>query len=106
MLWYREQHAGGWCRQLKHLCLIILVVTVAACAPLVPRPDVVIGTGNPGGTYYPLGNSICRVFNLDIPNREGAAPTSRRPARWPPSTHCGMAVLMSASFNRTFLSML
>lgn len=77
MLWYREQHAGGWCRQIKHLCLIVLVATLAACAPLVPRPDVVIGTGNPGGTYYPLGNSICRVFNLDIPN------TGRRCANVP-----------------------
>jgi TRAP-type uncharacterized transport system substrate-binding protein len=28
---------------------------------------VVIGTASPTGIYYPLGGSICRLFNLDTP---------------------------------------
>lgn len=43
--------------------------TPPACTSLVVRPDVVIGTGAPSGTYYPLGGSICRLFNLDLPHR-------------------------------------
>ena len=29
------------------------------------RPDVVIGTARPADIDYPLGGSICRLFNLD-----------------------------------------
>jgi TRAP transporter TAXI family solute receptor len=47
-----------------------LAVTLLACALVVDRPDVVIGTGSPSGIYYPLGGSICRLFNLDTP-RDG-----------------------------------
>jgi uncharacterized protein len=36
-----------------------------ACAPMASRPDVMIGTASPTGIYYPLGGSICRLFNLD-----------------------------------------
>lgn len=43
--------------------------TPPACTSLVVRTDVVIGTGAPSGTYYPLGGSICRLFNLDLPHR-------------------------------------
>ena len=49
---------------------ILLLAAVAACAPLVPGPDVVIGTGSPSGAYYPLGGSICRLFNIESP-RDG-----------------------------------
>ncbi len=49
------------------MCMIILIAGVAACAPLARSPDVVIGTGSPSGTYYPLGGSICRFFNLEVP---------------------------------------
>ncbi len=56
-----------------------LALLLAACAIVVDRPDVVIGTGSPSGIYYPLGGSMCRLFNLDTP-RDGrrcvAAPAS------------------------------
>jgi TRAP transporter TAXI family solute receptor len=48
------------------LCAGGLAVTLPACTLLVDRPDVVIGTGSPSGTDYPLGGSICRLFNLDM----------------------------------------
>lgn len=44
-----------------------LAFTLSACALVVDRPAVVIGTGSPAGAYYPLGGSICRLFNLDRP---------------------------------------
>src|SRR4051812_21491515 len=37
------------------------------CTDLPSRPDVTIGTVSPTGTDYPLGASICRLFNLDAP---------------------------------------
>lgn len=49
---------------------VMLAVTLLACTLVVPPPDVVIGTGSPSGIDYPLGGSICRLFNLDIP-RDG-----------------------------------
>jgi uncharacterized protein len=50
---------GGWAA---------LAIALSACTLVVPhRPDVVIGTGSPGGVDFPLGDSICRVFNLDVP---------------------------------------
>jgi uncharacterized protein len=45
--------------------LAALVAVGLACAPIVNRPDVVIGTASPTGIYYPLGGSICRLVNLD-----------------------------------------
>ena len=50
--------------------VILLATTLFACTLVVPRPDVVIGTGSPSGIDYPLGGSVCRLFNLDIP-RDG-----------------------------------
>jgi TRAP transporter TAXI family solute receptor len=47
-----------------------LAVALLACTLVVDRPDVSIGTGSPSGIYYPLGGSICRLFNLDTP-RDG-----------------------------------
>jgi TRAP transporter TAXI family solute receptor len=38
---------------------------MAACASVVARPDVLIGTASPTGMYYALGGSICRLFNLE-----------------------------------------
>jgi len=46
-----------------------LAAALLACTLVVDRPDVVIGTGRPSEVYYPLGDSICRLFNLDIPRR-------------------------------------
>ena len=48
----------------------MLAVTLLACTLVVPWPDVVIGTGSPSGIDYPLGGSVCRLFNLDTP-RDG-----------------------------------
>ncbi|MGZ5094269.1 MAG: TAXI family TRAP transporter solute-binding subunit [Burkholderiales bacterium] len=50
-------------------CGIILALALQACTVVQHRPDVVIGTGRPGGVYFPLGDSICRMFNLDLPRR-------------------------------------
>jgi TRAP transporter TAXI family solute receptor len=47
-----------------------LAILLAACALVVDRPDVVIGTGSPSGIDYPLGGSICRLFNLET-SRDG-----------------------------------
>ncbi len=64
---------------LNTMYMIFLIACVSACAPLVRSPDIVIGTGSPSGTYYPLGGSICRFFNLETP-------TSRRRCVRVPST--------------------
>ena len=41
---------------------------VAGCTapsdPVAPNP-VTLSSGVPGGVYYPVGNAICRMFNLD-----------------------------------------
>jgi TRAP transporter TAXI family solute receptor len=44
-----------------------LAVTALGCAQVLGRPDVVIGTARPADIDYPLGGSICRLFNLDTP---------------------------------------
>src|SRR4051794_29932428 len=48
----------------------MLAAALVACTLPAVRPDVVIGTGSPSGIYYPLGGSICRLFNLETP-RDG-----------------------------------
>lgn len=51
------------------LCLAsaILASTIAGCAAvsvaLAPTP-VTLATGIPGGVYHPVGNAICRMYNL------------------------------------------
>jgi hypothetical protein len=47
--------------------LAALAVTQLGCAHLPGRPDVVIGAASPADLNYPLGGSICRLFNLDTP---------------------------------------
>jgi TRAP transporter TAXI family solute receptor len=42
-----------------------LAVTQLGCAQVLGRPDVVIGTARRADIDYPLGGSICRLFNLD-----------------------------------------
>jgi uncharacterized protein len=61
---------------------VCLAVCMQACTVFQYRPDVVIGTGRPGGVYLPLGDSICRLFNLDVARRglRCAAYVSRGPA--------------------------
>jgi hypothetical protein len=58
--WRRASVAGG---------CVVLALALNACTVLQYRPEVVIGTGGPGGVYFPLGDSICRIFNLDTPAR-------------------------------------
>lgn len=50
----------------KRLGLLSIFFLLSACALVVPRPDVAIGTGSPGASSFPLSGSICRLFNLDI----------------------------------------
>jgi len=49
------------------LAAAILAGTLAGCAAvsvvLAPAP-VTLATGTPGGIYHPVGNAICRMFNL------------------------------------------
>jgi hypothetical protein len=50
--------------------LAALAVTALGCAQMLGRPDVVIGTARPADIDYPLGGSICRLFNLDTPRHD------------------------------------
>lgn len=50
----------------KRLGLLSIFFLLSACALVVPRPDVAIGTGSSGDASFPLSGSICRLFNLDI----------------------------------------
>ena len=47
--------------------LAALIAIGPGCAQLTGRPDVVIGTAAPVDVDYPLGGSICRLFNFDTP---------------------------------------
>lgn len=61
-------------RQPLRLVAAILASTVAGCMAvsvvLSPTP-VTLATGIPGGIYHPVGNAICRMYNL------GAEPQAR-----------------------------
>ena len=54
-------------RQPLGLAAAIMASTVAGCLAvsvvLAPTP-VTLATGTPGGIYHPVGNAICRMFNL------------------------------------------
>jgi len=47
--------------------IAMLAFAGSGCTELATRPDVTIGTVSPTGTDYPLGASICRLFNVDAP---------------------------------------
>jgi len=53
------------------VCILVAVfIVLQGCAhvrKVLGRPDVVIGTAGPSETDYPLGGSICRLFNLNTP---------------------------------------
>jgi TRAP-type uncharacterized transport system substrate-binding protein len=55
-------------RRLLLLSSVIMASAVAGCtAPadtVAPNP-VTLSTGIPGGVYHPVGNAICRMFNLE-----------------------------------------
>lgn len=54
-------------RQPLGLAAAFLASTVAGCTAvtvaLAPSP-VTLATGSPGGVYHPVGNAICRMYNL------------------------------------------
>jgi TRAP transporter TAXI family solute receptor len=54
-------------RKLLQLAAAIIASIVAACmavsVALSPTP-VTLATGTPGGIYHPVGNAICRMYNL------------------------------------------
>lgn len=54
-------------KQPLRLAAAIMASTVAGCmtvsVALAPTP-VTLATGTPGGIYHPVGNAICRMFNL------------------------------------------
>ncbi len=54
-------------RRSLSLAAAIMASTVAGCmavsVALAPAP-VTLATGTPGGVYHPVGNAICRMFNL------------------------------------------
>lgn len=55
--------------QVKTASSIAILFLLQACTIVQYRPDVSISTGKPGGVYLALGNSICRLFNLDVEQR-------------------------------------
>jgi TRAP transporter TAXI family solute receptor len=48
---------------------LVLALALPACTVVQHRPNVAIGTARPGGVYFALGDSICRMINLDLPQR-------------------------------------
>jgi len=60
------------CRSVGRLAVVLcglaaLAVIETGCVQVIRRPDVVIGTATPVEIDYPLGASICRLFNLETP---------------------------------------
>src|ERR1700720_531651 len=55
-------------RRPLYFAAAIIASTVAGCMAvsvvLAPTP-VTLATGTPGGVYHPVGNAICRMFNLE-----------------------------------------
>jgi uncharacterized protein len=70
-----------------------LAVALIACTAVIAPPDVTIATGRPSGVYYPLGGSICRLFNLETPvdGRRCVATPSSGPVDNIESLHAGLA---------------
>lgn len=65
---HHNRRPRTWPRRFAIACGIATVAVAGfGCARLAIRPDVTIGTASPTGIYYPLGASICRLFNLDTP---------------------------------------
>lgn len=55
---------GVWLRSFAVLAIAAALVRPCA-ADAQERTKLVIGTGAPGGVYYPLGSALCRLINLD-----------------------------------------
>jgi uncharacterized protein len=69
MRWHpRLARVRFWAHPVALVCAFAaFAVTTLGCAQLPGRADVVIGTASPADIDYPLGGSICRLFNLDVP---------------------------------------
>lgn len=66
MRWHHRRRSTPWAQAIAVVCrAAVLAIIGLACAPMINRPEVVIGTASPTGIYYPLGASICRLLNLD-----------------------------------------
>jgi TRAP transporter TAXI family solute receptor len=54
-------------RRTLNLAAVLLAIAVGGCMAvsiaLAPAP-VTLATGSPGGIFHPVGNAICRMFNL------------------------------------------
>jgi TRAP transporter TAXI family solute receptor len=48
---------------------VAVALLLQGCTIVQYRPDVSVGTGRPSGVYFALGDSICRLFNLDLEQR-------------------------------------
>ncbi len=62
-------------RNLLRLAAAIIASTVAGCqavSVVLAPPPVTLATGTPGAIYHPVGNAICRMFNL--PQEHQATP--------------------------------
>lgn len=70
MRWTARSAATVWRRAVVGCGLGVSILAIQACALPIVRPDIAIGTGSPSGIYYPLGASMCRLFNLETP-RDG-----------------------------------
>jgi len=62
-----RKDSGAGSRALAACGLAALLAIGPGCAQLTGRPDVLIGTAAPVDIDYPLGGSICRLFNVDTP---------------------------------------
>lgn len=54
-------------RQPLCLAAAIMASTVAGCTAMsvaLAPPPITLATGTPGGVYHPVGNAICRMYNL------------------------------------------
>jgi uncharacterized protein len=90
----RSRTSNTWRRWRVMLTAVgwsIAALALQACTLVQYRPDVAIGTGRPGSVYFPLGDSICRLFNLDVAQRglRCAAFVSRGPVANIDSLHDG-----------------
>src|SRR5687767_5322149 len=56
-------------RQATAAAWVVVALALQACTVVQYRPDVAIGTGRPGGVYLALGDSVCRLLNLDVAQR-------------------------------------
>lgn len=57
-----------WTRSAITACYLAAVAfAVLGCAQVIGRPEVMVGAATPADIDYPLGGSICRLFNLDTP---------------------------------------